>query len=913
MNGFTSISLSGTWVMEYRSPEPYKDTAEPTLEGCVIENAVPGYWEDMIEVFQETFLYTRLAWNPSYGPQRYPIAGYVPDMALPTIYGTFFYQRTVSLESLLGVKKIKLHIGGAQNAVGAWINGVYLGRHEGYSAPFDFEIPREAVKEGENRITLAVSNSRIYGYKGGLISGCTARAANDYTGGIYGDVEIRLFKAAPEDMWVITSKDLSSFTVYLDEPADADYAVSIYDGCEKVKSAFIKCGYSSVSFSTEGLSFWSPESPKRYTARAYSEEYSIECKFGIRRLTADGTRLRLNGRLFYARGICEHGYYPITVHPPRDKGYYRAVIKKLKELGFNFVRFHTTVPMPEYMEAADELGIIMEIETPNNTTVEEWGEVVRYCRKYTAPVMYSSGNEMMIDEDYIEHLKKCAALVHENTDALFSPMSAMRGIEYYDYGDCCVEEPFKHNPKRLAVISEFCDLYNSYPNGWLSYFSAQADPEYIDKCNVIYKKPLLSHEICINGTYCDLSLKDRYRNSRIGKTALYSSVEEHLIKKGLIDRAPLYYKNSSEWQRRLRKQCFEAARRCDSLAGYDYLGDIDHHWHTFGYCVGMMNEFYELKPGETVENVRRYNSDTVLLADLPYSVNYECGEPVKIPLHVSNYGESMKAATLRITVLSKDKVWLRREIKLAGIPSGEITKLTNLEFNMPRTEKPVAIKLSVRLSSGDVEVENEWELYAFPRAEFKLPTSKSGIRICDDISEEALVKALGEGERVLLFGAGPFATLGTAFQIALAGRTAGHLGTVISDCPLMEDFPHEGFCSWQFRCMLDGGKSTVLDFADIPFEPLVEAVSTYKYAHREALIFEYRVGGGRLLVCTLNLPEDDAGARWLKAKILNYAMSDEFSPRHELSFEDLKRLFNTNPIYVAENTNMARNTNDLTM
>jgi hypothetical protein len=41
-------------------------------------------------------------------------------------------------------------------------------------------------------------------------------------------------------------------------------------------------------------------------------------------------------------------------------------------------------------------------------------------------------------------------------------------------------------------------------------------------------------------------------------------------------------------------------------------------------------------------------------------------------------------------------------------------------------------------------------------------------------------------------------------------------------------------------------------------------------------------------------------------------MSEDFSPKHSLTEEELKSLFNTNPIYVAENTNMARNTNDIT-
>ena len=151
---------------------------------------------------------------------------------------------------------------------------------------------------------------------------------------------------------------------------------------------------------------------------------------------------------------------------------------------------------------------------------------------------------MFIDEKYIGHLKKCAKLVHSQTDCLFSPMSAMRGVEYGCEEHGRVDIPFLHNSKRLKALSEFCDVYNSYSRGLTSYFSDKGNPDILNERNSVYKKPLLSHEICILGTYCDVSLADRYKGSRIGDTRLYSSVIEHLTKKGLIDRAPLFYKNS---------------------------------------------------------------------------------------------------------------------------------------------------------------------------------------------------------------------------------------------------------------------------------------------------------------------------------------------------------------------------------
>ncbi len=914
---FTGLLLNGRWMMDFLGGDEYASECEPEIPKAVpVEGAVPGYWEDMLDEFRKSPLHTKLCWNPLYTLQRYPQAGYVPDMALPTVLGCFAYSRTFTVDALPAAE-LELYVGGAHNTLDAWINGTYIGKHRGYSSEFALPIPEGVLSVGENRITLTVSNNRQAGYMDRPVSGCTARAANECTGGIYGDVEIRVLSGGLRDAWVSTSPDLKSFTVHAVGSLSADVSVAVADKHGRVvRNGVISAGVGSLTFDADGLRLWSPDSPVRYTATLTVCGRSIVRKFGIRRLAADGIRLRLNGDPFMFRAICEHGYYPITVHPPRDKSYYRAVIRRLKELGFNAIRFHTWVPMAEYMEAADELGVLIEVETPNNTTYREWCDIVLYTRRYTSVVMYSSGNEMIIDADYTEHLRACAKLVHTSSDSLFSPMSAMRGIEYVLPTEGIVNEPFPHNPSRLEAIGEFCDVYNTYSRGQTSYRSDGGDPAYLDLCNSIYKKPLLSHEICINGTYIDLSLKDRYRGSRIGDTELFTSVERHLADKGLLDRAPLYCKNSSEWQRRMRKHCFEICRRADTFAGYDYLGDIDHHWHTFGYCVGMMNEFYELKSGETVENVRRYNADTVLLADLPRSVNYIAGEKVEIPILVSHYGKAVPRATLTVRVNAGGKVIARREVRVGKLEAGRITPLYTLSFNMPKCETPIALKLVVTLGGGDTDASNEWELYAFPKASAALPTKKAmaeaSVIIADDMSADELISAMRAGKRVLLFSAGPFARLDNSFQISIAGRTMGHLATVIADSPLMREFPHEGFCSWQFREMMTGSHTAALDLPTAEFKPIIEIASSYKNARREAMVFEYTVDKGKLLVSTLNLTDDPA-AKWLKARMVEYVMSDEFDPEVSLSLGELILLANAERLVSGENTNAAQNANDITM
>ena len=908
-----TMNLNGKWHFDWLSDQPYTSEAEPLISpqsDSAVDVPVPGYWEDMADLFRTTALHTKLHYNPLYTLQRYPQAGYVPDMALPNPVGCFVYRKTAVLDEAPACKT-ELRIGGAQNAVSAWINGVYLGRHEGYSAPFAFSVPSGVLIAGENRITLAVSNNRLAGYGGHPVSGLTSRAANECTGGIWGDAALCFCPDGLRDLWITTAQDCASFTVRTDGAADAVIRVRILDGDICVRTAEIPAGQEYCVIGAEGLALWSPDAPKLYTAVIETENQTLSCRFGIRRLTADGIRLHLNGEPYFFRGNCEHCYQPVTVHPTREKNYYRSVIRTLKELGFNSIRFHTWVPPEEYMEAADELGMLMEIESPNNTSLAEWREIVRFCRRHAAVNLYSTGNELQIDADYEKHLEACAALVHGETDSLFSPMSAMRGIEYCIRDDEFADEPFKYNPRRLGDVGRFCDVYNSYSLGLTSYSSASGTKEVIDRRNAVYGKPLLTHEICIHGTYIDLSLEERYKGTRIGDTEFMSSVRKHLTDKGLADRANLYYRNSAQWQRILRKHCFETVRRCETFAGYDFLGDIDTHWHTFGYCVGMMNEFYELKPGESAENVRRYNGDTVLLADLPRCVNYTAGAEAEIPVLVSHYGKPIRDALLQIRLSGGGRVLYRQEIRTGEIPRGAISELQRIRFTMPMCAKPMALTLHVSLSGDDTDCDNMWNLYVFPEAD--AAEADENTVVLSDCSGSDLLRLMREGKNVVLLGTGPFAAYDVSFQLSIAGRTTGHLATVVADHPLMADFPHDGYCGRQFETMMNGSKSAVFDLTEMPHRPIVDIASSYKNAHREAMLAEYRIGAGKLLLCTLRLTDADPAARWLKARMIAYAGSDDFAPARNLSEEQLALLCKASPVQAAQNENEAMNKNDITM
>lgn len=912
---YSSFSLNGMWEMNYKE-EKYEGTQNPWLNrdleldnySGVVENAVPGYWEDMTEAFQGTPFYCFLRVNPEYGVQQYPISGVAPDMALPNVMGNFFYRRTFACTNV--TRPAVLHFDGVQNSVSVWVNDEFLGCHEGYSTPFDIQIPEKTLKDGENTVVLSVSNHRLEGYNGYPVSGLTSRAANEYTGGITGNVELRVYYCDLRDVALVVSEDCKKVEVRTEAVSDVEYSWYVYDGDRLVKNGVAK---GTFEFDTEGMEMWSPENPKLYTFKAVCGDDSLERVFGVRRLVADGPHFRLNGNPYFLRGICEHCYFPDTIHPAHNLTYYRSIVRTIKKLGFNFIRFHTYIPEEEYMQAADELGVLLHVESPNNTSYEEWRQIVKFCRRHTSVVIYCCGNELQMDEPFIAHIRKCADEVHENTDSLFSPMSAMRGLEYcfIDQDEELVEQPFTHSPKRFDIVGSFSDMYSSYATGYHSYISLDCDPAVVDERSRIYDhKPRVSHEICIDGSYTDLSLKNRYEGKRVGKTDMFDSIERHLKKKGLYEKAPSYFKNSSEWQRRVRKYCFEAVRRSENIAGYDFLGPIDTHWHTFGYDVGMMNEFYELKPGETVRNVLMYNSETVLLNDLGRKTNFTSEDVLECGIYTSCYNsEKLYDASLCVRLVLDGKVVEKKDVLIDVVENGRVSKLYDLSVKLPKVEKPCQMKLYVTLDGKNLFAENEWELYLFPQAE---KIDEGELVVSCGMSADELERALEDGKDVLILGTEPFQSLPTTFRIALAGRCAGNLATVVADHPVFEDLPNDGFCGWQFAELMENGNAVCFESDMVPFEPIIDVASTHKYAIRQAAMFEFAALNGRLLVCSMNFNEGDPCASWLKAKLAAYAKSDKFAPENTIDKKQLSALINGKVAKVTGNVNFAFNPNDKT-
>ena len=895
-----SVDLSGAWEMAYDPSlrdARQKDKKLPEIRGTRIGNAIPAYWEDLPQ-----FARYALPFEPETFPMRKRVHTLIPGQ----IRGAFVYRRTIRLERVPGAASLAFEI--VRNNVRAWINGRYVGRHSGFLTPFEMPVPDGFLRVGENEIVLVVDNHDMDGLPGrrGCGGGTTSRAIFTDTGGIAGRCELRFAKSTLKDVYVTTARDLETFTVHAS--GGADFAWRILDGREVVRS-----GRASGDFDvpTEGFAFWSPECPKRYVLELETAGGTYRTKFGIRLLEARGERLFLNGEPIYLRGVCDHCYYAKTMHLPLDIDYYRMVVRKRRECGFNFVRFHTYVPPEAFFEAMDELGCLVHVETPHTPSVETFAEVVSFARRHPCAVIYCAGNEDDMKPDLEAALGDYAKVVHAMSDGLFSPISALRNAEYaFAKGDVGSRDPFPHNPKRLAHYATFSDLFTSYQLGYVSYSSLTGgSSELLDRMGNAYcGKPRLSHEICIDGSYVDLSTEKLYpADSPFLKTGIFDGIRRQLVRKGLMSRADAYFRNSCEWMWRIRKHCFEKLRGSARTQGFDFLGDINTHWHTCGYSVGMFDEFYRMKPGETVENVLRYNSAAVLLCDLGEGFVFSSGETKRIAFKVSNYDTSSCGGELRLTLESPDgKVVLSSTKPVGRLPKGEVSDASCWDVTFPPDARPRKYWLKAALSADGLAAENRWEVYAFPKPKV---VDTGSLAVFDGNATKAdLVDALADGKRVVLMGHGPFNALPTSFRIGLAGRSQGNYATIVRDHPALGDFPHEGYCGWQFCRLMEHGSAIQLE-GDVPFDPIVDIASSVKVVIRQALLAEYRVGRGRILISGFNFNDDDPAGTYLRSQLLAYAASEKFEPSLSISPEQLCAVVDAPIVTGSVDTNRAQDTN----
>ncbi len=312
-----------------------------------------------------------------------------------------WYRRTFDLERING--RVILHFGACDYKTTVWINGKAAGSHIGGYVSFSFDIT-EFVKAGEN---VLVVRAEDYLRTGKQPSGkqCYAyyseRCSYSRTTGIWQTVWLE-FVPDSYIKSVRMTPDCEKACLYIDAYClNADgmtlKAKATYKGKAAGEAEATVHGRNALlTLKLSKLHLWDFDNPNLYDIVFTLGDDEVKSYFGMRTVSYENGRFRLNGKSVFQRLVLDQGFYPDgIITAPSDK---RMVddIKLCKSFGFNGARLHQKIFEERFLYHCDKLGYLVWGEHASwglNTTIPdawqgfipEWTEEIN--RDYNHPAI----------------------------------------------------------------------------------------------------------------------------------------------------------------------------------------------------------------------------------------------------------------------------------------------------------------------------------------------------------------------------------------------------------------------------------------------------------------------------------------------------------------------------------------------
>jgi beta-mannosidase len=322
--------------------------------------------------------------------------------------GVVWYRHQFPGNPNLRRKTLQLVFEGVDYAADVWLNGRYLGFHEGYFEPFQFDISKSFYADRQNDLLVRVNSPReiqtpdwslhkrlikgVLGHHDARPGGAWTAAAQDYnTGGIWAPVYLKITETA--------SIDQVKITPYLEEDrgqAKADVDLSINLTGSTASSVDLELQLSPDNF--PGV----PDAPQRHTIqlkpglnrftlplttdrpkrwetwdRGMPNLYGLRIKvkrgdrlldqtkatFGFRTIAFDPAEKvwKLNGRRLFIRGTNYIASQWLSEMTP-DR--YQADLDLMRKANINAVRVHAHVSGQAFYDLSDRAGLLVWQDFP---------------------------------------------------------------------------------------------------------------------------------------------------------------------------------------------------------------------------------------------------------------------------------------------------------------------------------------------------------------------------------------------------------------------------------------------------------------------------------------------------------------------------------------------------------------------
>lgn len=664
---------------------------------------------------------------------------------------------------------------------------------------------------------------------------------------------------------------------------------------------------------------WSEFTPALYRLSvSLKTDQSVDTEqatFGLRDFKTKGRQFTMNGKTTFLRGKHDACVFPLIAHTAMDVKTWRHYFQVAKQYGINHYRFHSWCPPEACFEAADIEGIYLQPELPiwGNIDIDDT-ELCDYLLKegrnlhraysnHASFVMFGLGNEMSGEEGLamlIQTFKK-----EDNRHIYASGSNNYLGFKGKqadeDYFTTCRvgrEDDKQFNTHARASFS-FADAYDggylnhTYPNSEMDFSSANA------LCDV----PIISHETGQFQVYPNYEEIKKYTG--VLKPRNFEIFKKRLEEAGMIDQAHDFMMASGKWSALLYRADIEMNLRTPEWGGFQLLDLQDYPGQGSAY-VGILDAFMESKGLIAPEEWRHFCSEVVPL----FCTEKFCwtnDEALTGEVEIANYSESdLNGKQLSWVLTDSKQQVLDKGVLPLQVKQGELAKVGTLKPAIASVRK--AEKVTLALSIDGTPYRNDYSLWIYPAADKEVVPSED-ICVTDDL--DAHLKYLTEGGKVLWFPSKDKhkdQTVGGLFQTDYWNyrmfRTIcenldrpvspGTLG-ILTDPghPALADFPTEFHTNWQWFPIIKQSYPMILDRLSDDYRPIVRVIDNVERNHKLGLLFEFKVGNGKLLVCMSDLKavQDKPEARQFYRSILEYMESSAFAPSYSLSAKDLQDLF----------------------
>jgi len=641
---------------------------------------------------------------------------------------------------------------------------------------------------------------------------------------------------------------------------------------------------------------WSEHTPNLYRLRTVLESMDGRDErvttFGFRQFKAEGTRFYVNGQPIFLRGTLECCIFPLTGYPSMEKEYWAKIYGACKDFGLNHVRFHSWCPPEVAFDVADSMGIYLQVECAAWTTVgngenlDKWlyAESDRILKEYgnhPSFCLMNYGNEpggknqTPFLSELVDYWQK------KDNRRVYNGAAGWPYIENADYWNTPA-------PRIQAWGAELNSIINAQPP------RTDFDFEAIIKKNM----PTVSHEIGQWCVYPNLNEIEKYTG--VLKAKNFEIFKETLIEKNMGDLAEKFLYASGRLQTLCYKADIEAALRTPGFAGFQLL-DLHDFPGQGTALVGVLDPFWDTKGYVDGKEYSMFCNQTVPLIRFPKMI-WLNNETMSVPLEFAHFGEKpITNATITWTITTSDGKPLKTGVFNKDLPLDNCIPVGNIDFDFSDIKEAKQLLVSVQIENTSVR--NQWHIWVYP-------ADKQAIRNAPYIASEldqTVSEKLSQGEKVLLTcprgsinpqkgGAIQVGFSSIFWNTAWTSKQAPHTLGILCDPqhPAFAVFPNEGFSDYQWWDIVSDCDAILMDDFPADFRPIIHLIDDWFTNRKLGILFEAKVGKGKLMVCSFDLQNDldkRPAAAQFRQSILEYMASDRFKPEKEVGMEVVRGLF----------------------